>query len=78
MARTLLLCDDASVIGTPFYVMEYVQGRIFKNASLPGMNPSERKAIYQEMCSVLARIHKVDPVQSGLADYGKPDGYVQR
>jgi aminoglycoside phosphotransferase (APT) family kinase protein len=58
--------------------MEYVQGRILKDSSLPDMAPSERKLIYDEMNTVLAKIHSVDHKKAGLADYGKAEGYVQR
>ncbi|CAH1802395.1 unnamed protein product [Owenia fusiformis] len=72
------LCEDSSVIGTPFYVMEHMPGRIFKDPLLPNMEPKERTAIYNAMCEVLAKIHKVDISKAGLDDYGKKGGYVAR
>jgi aminoglycoside phosphotransferase (APT) family kinase protein len=72
------LCEDDSVIGTSFFVMEYVQGRIFWNVQLPELEPGERGAIYDELARVLAAIHSVDLEATGLSDYGRPDAYVAR
>jgi aminoglycoside phosphotransferase (APT) family kinase protein len=72
------LCEDESVIGRTFYVMEYVDGRVFWDQSLPGMTPAERGAIYDEMNRVIAALHAVDPVAVGLADYGRPGNYLAR
>ncbi len=72
------LCDDASVIGTPFYVMEYVDGRVLWDPTLPGMSPAERAAHYDELNRVIAALHRVDVEAVGLADYGKPGNYVER
>jgi aminoglycoside phosphotransferase (APT) family kinase protein len=77
-ATMYALCEDDSVIGTPFFVMEYVQGRIFWNVQLPELEPSERRAIYEELARVLAAIHSVDLDAVGLSDYGRPDAYVAR
>jgi aminoglycoside phosphotransferase (APT) family kinase protein len=76
--RVLLLCEDASVIGTPFFVMQYVEGRIFADPRLPGIEPAERRAVYGEMARVLAALHRVDPMALGLGDYGKPGNYFAR
>jgi aminoglycoside phosphotransferase (APT) family kinase protein len=76
--RTYALCEDASVIGTPFYVMDFVQGRIFWEPSLPGLTPAERGAIYDGMNDALARLHRINPARAGLADYGKPGNYFAR
>lgn len=76
--RALHYCDDASVAGTPFYLMEYVEGRIFWNPALPGLAPSERAAIYSEMNRVIAAIHGIDPDVAGLADFGRRENYVAR
>jgi aminoglycoside phosphotransferase (APT) family kinase protein len=78
VARVYGLCEDASVIGTPFYLMEHVEGRIFWNVQLPELAPAERAAIYEELCRVLAKIHSVDLEAAGLSDYGKHGGYVER
>jgi len=73
-----LLCEDAGVIGTPFYVMDYVEGRIFRDPSLPGVPREERGALFDAMNDVVARIHGVDLQVSRLTDYGKPAGYLAR
>lgn len=77
-ATMYALCEDDSVIGTSFFVMEYVQGRIFWNVQLPELGPPERRAIYEELARVLAAIHSVDLGAVGLSDYGRPDAYVAR
>jgi aminoglycoside phosphotransferase (APT) family kinase protein len=76
--RTYVLCEDAAIIGTPFYVMDYVAGRIFWEPTLPGLSPDERGRIYDAMNDVIARLHKVDPAAVGLSDYGKPGNYFAR
>ena len=76
--RMHLLCEDDSVIGTPFYVMEHVRGRIFPDANLPDVEPADRPAIYKEMMRVLAALHGVDHEAKGLADFGKPGNYFLR
>lgn len=73
-----LLCEDESVIGTMFYVMDYVEGRVYPDRLLPGCTPAERSAMYDAMNDVLARLHNVDFRAIGLADFGKPTGYVAR
>lgn len=76
--RTYLLCSEETVVGTPFFVMDYVEGRIFWEQSLPGMAPAERGAIYDEMNRVIAALHSVDYRAIGLADYGRPGNYFAR
>ncbi len=76
--RTHLLCEDTAIIGTTFFVMDYVEGRIFLDPLLPDSNPDERAAIYDSMNDTLARLHKVDFRAVGLGDYGRPEGYVAR
>ncbi|MBS0441385.1 MAG: phosphotransferase family protein, partial [Proteobacteria bacterium] len=73
-----LLCEDESVIGRAFYVMEFVQGRVLWDQTLPGMSPAERGAIYDEMNRVIAALHTVDVAAAGLAGYGKPGNYFER
>ena len=75
---TCLLCTDEHVIGTPFFVMACVEGRVFRQPHLPGVPPAERRAMYDEMVDVLARLHGVDVTAAGLADYGKPGNYYAR
>ncbi len=77
-AQMYALCTDDSVVGTPFFVMEYVGGRVLWNVQLPGIEPAERGAIYDELVRVLAAIHRVDLDATGLSDYGRPDAYVAR
>ncbi|WP_322058375.1 phosphotransferase [Paraburkholderia sp. J63] len=78
VARAYALCEDADVIGTAFYIMEYVEGRIYWDSALPGLSSAERGAMYDEMNRVIAALHSVDPVAVGLADYGKPGHYIER
>lgn len=72
------LCTDEEVIGTSFYVMDFLEGRIFRDAKLPGLEPSERAAIYDQLNSTLAKLHQVDFEAAGLGDFGRPGGYFQR
>jgi aminoglycoside phosphotransferase (APT) family kinase protein len=76
--RAYLLCEDASIIGTAFYVMDYVKGRNFRDAGLRDFSPADRHAIYDDMNRVLAALHSVDYVAKGLTDYGKPGNYFER
>ena len=76
--KTYALCEDDSVIGTMFYIMDCVDGRIMWDPSLPGMSPVERAAIFDEMNRVIAALHTVDYAAVGLAGYGKPDKYLER
>jgi aminoglycoside phosphotransferase (APT) family kinase protein len=76
--RTYCLCQDDSVIGSAFYVMDYVDGRVLWDPALPGMEPAERTAMVAEMNRVIAAIHTADYAALGLADYGRPTGYLQR
>jgi aminoglycoside phosphotransferase (APT) family kinase protein len=78
VAQTYGLCIDDSVIGTAFYVMDFVQGRIFWDPLLPGMAPAERGAIYDELNRVIAALHRTDYAALGLADYGRPGNYFVR
>lgn len=76
--KTHLLCEDASVIGTPFFIMEYVDGHPMIDATLPDRSPEDRRAIYRSMIEVLARLHTVDWRAAGLTHYGKSGNYVAR
>jgi aminoglycoside phosphotransferase (APT) family kinase protein len=71
-------CDDRAVIGTLFYVMEALDGRVFKDPALPGLEPFERAAIYDSMNDVLARLHRVDWRAIGLEGFGRPGSYFAR
>lgn len=78
VAHTYCLCEDSEVIGTPFYIMEHVDGRILWDPRLPGMRPQERSAIFDEMNRVVASLHKLDYQTLGLEDFGKPGNYFER
>lgn len=76
--RALLLCEDASIIGTPFYLMERLEGRVFHDCSLPEVAPEERRQFYFAMADALAKLHAVSPSTIGLSDFGKPGNYFAR
>jgi aminoglycoside phosphotransferase (APT) family kinase protein len=76
--QCLALCEDPEVIGSAFYVMEYVEGRIFRDPTLPSMSRNERTAIYSELNRVIAGLHSLDPNSIGLGDYGRAGNYIQR
>jgi aminoglycoside phosphotransferase (APT) family kinase protein len=78
VARMHALCEDESVIGRAFYVMECVNGRVMWDQSLPELTKGQRGAIYDEMNRVMAALHSVRPEAIGLADYGKPGNYFER
>lgn len=78
VAKAYCLCEDANVIGTAFYIMEFLNGRIFRNPLMPECTPAERHAIIDNMNDVLARLHKVDYKAVGLGDYGREGQYFQR
>jgi aminoglycoside phosphotransferase (APT) family kinase protein len=78
VAKMLALCEDETVIGTAFYVMEYVEGRILWDPTLPGMTPAERAAHYDELNRVIAALHRVDYAAVGLGDYGRVGSYIER
>ncbi|MCB1485339.1 MAG: phosphotransferase family protein [Hyphomicrobiaceae bacterium] len=75
---SILYCNDPSHIGTPFYVMERVDGRIFHDCTLPDVSKSERRAMYRAMAQTLAAFHSVNVNAVGLGDYGKPGNYFAR
>lgn len=77
--QVLGLCTDRAVIGSMFYVMAFAEGRIFWDAALPELGSAgERRAVYDDMNRVLARLHGLDPEAVGLGDYGKPGNYFAR
>ena len=78
VARMLHLCEDESVMGRAFFIMEHVDGRVLWDQSLPGMAPAARGAIYDEMNRVIAALHAVDYAAIGLEDYGRPGNYFAR
>jgi aminoglycoside phosphotransferase (APT) family kinase protein len=78
VARPYVLCEDESVIGTVFYVMDCVEGRVLWDQALPGMSKAGRAAIWDELNDVIAKLHLVDYRAVGLEDFGKPGDYVAR
>ena len=78
VAQPHVLCEDEAVIGTSFYVMDCVEGRVLWDQSLPGMSRAERAAIWDELNKVIARLHLVDYRAVGLEGFGKPGSYVER
>jgi aminoglycoside phosphotransferase (APT) family kinase protein len=78
VARVYGLCTDEAVIGTWFYVMDMVEGRVLWAPSLPQQTPQERRAIYEAMVRTLAQLHSVDYAALGLSDFGKPGNYMGR
>jgi aminoglycoside phosphotransferase (APT) family kinase protein len=78
VARTYALCTDEAVIGAMFYIMDCVDGRVLWDPQLPGMQPAERRAIFDEMNRVIAALHRVDYQAIGLDDYGRPGNYFGR
>jgi aminoglycoside phosphotransferase (APT) family kinase protein len=78
VAAPVLYCADESVIGTAFFVMSHVDGRVLWEAQMPASNPTERAQVYDAMNATLARLHSYDPAAIGLADYGRGENYVAR
>lgn len=78
VARAYALCEDDSVIGTAFYIMDCVEGRILWDPTLPDYTPQQRRDIYDELNRVMAALHMVDYQAVGLGDYGKPGSYLER
>jgi aminoglycoside phosphotransferase (APT) family kinase protein len=76
--RVRALCEDVSVLGSMFYVMDRVPGRVIWEPSMPGAAPEERSATYDAMNATLARLHAFDPAALGLGDYGRAEAYVAR
>jgi aminoglycoside phosphotransferase (APT) family kinase protein len=78
VATPLAMCEDESVIGTIFYLMQYVEGRIWWDPRLPELSVAEREAVFDEMNRVIAALHRVDYQAAGLGDYGKTGQYIER
>jgi aminoglycoside phosphotransferase (APT) family kinase protein len=78
VARPHVLCEDESVIGTAFYVMDYVEGRVLWDQALPGMTKAERGAIWDELNKVISKLHSIDYRAVGLDAFGKPGNYIER
>ncbi len=78
VAEPFVLCADESIAGTAFYVMDFVDGRVFWEPQMPGSNPAERAAVYDAMNATIARLHAFEPAQIGLSDFGRGENYVMR
>ena len=78
VAEPLLYCADEAIIGTAFFVMAYVEGRVFWEPQMPGSSAAERARVYDAMNATLARLHNFDPTLIGLSDYGRGENYVAR
>ncbi|MFL5073229.1 MAG: phosphotransferase family protein [Xanthobacteraceae bacterium] len=78
VAAPVVYCADDSVVGTPFYVMGFVAGRVFWDPHMPGATATERAAVYDAMNATLARLHAFEPAQIGLSDFGRGENYVGR
>lgn len=78
VAKMRVFCDDPTVIGQIFYVMDHVEGRIFSDRLLPSFTPSDRAAAYDAMNEVLAALHEIDFAAIGLSDFGRHDQYIAR
>ncbi|KAJ1865621.1 hypothetical protein LPJ78_002550 [Coemansia sp. RSA 989] len=76
--KVYALCEDSSIVGTPFYLMEYLQGRILTDIRLPGIKPQERLRYWQALVDVLVQLHQVDYRQVGLETYGREGGFYER
>lgn len=76
--RPHLYCEDTDVIGSEFYIVDHVAGRVFWEADMQGVTPAERSAVYDDMNGILARLHSLDPVAIGLGDIAKTGGYAAR
>ena len=78
VARPILYHEDAGLLGTPFYLMERVEGRVFSDCALPGLEPAERRDIWMGLADALAQMHSVIPENVGLGDFGRPGNYFER
>jgi len=76
--KAYCLCEDESVIGTPFYIMSFLDGRIFEDPIIPNVLPDQRRAIWADAVRVLAKLHRIDPREVGLEGFGKPTGFYSR
>ncbi|GFF40556.1 acyl-CoA dehydrogenase family member 11 [Aspergillus udagawae] len=76
--KAYCLCEDSNVIGTPFYIMEFLDGRMFTDPAIPGVSAEERTALWRDAVRTLAKFHRVVPKSVGLERFGKPSGYYDR
>jgi len=76
--KAYILCEDESIIGTPFYIMSFLDGRIIEDPAMPGLSATERRALWNEAVKTLALLHSVDPDSCGLGNFGKRSGFYNR
>ena len=76
--KAYCLCEDVAVVGTPFYIMEFLDGRIFEDPSFPGVTARERNDMWHEAVKTIAKMHRVDPAAVDLSSYGKHAGFYNR
>lgn len=76
--RMVAYCEDAGILGTPFYLMERLEGRVWHETSMPGVAPAERRAMYLSVARTMARMHSLKPEAIGLGDFGRPGNYFAR
>jgi aminoglycoside phosphotransferase (APT) family kinase protein len=76
--KALALCDDPAILGSPFYVMDFVEGRIFYDQRLPGLSPQERAGVFDAMNATVANLHRAEPQDLGLEDFGRPERFLER
>lgn len=76
--RVLAFCEDSAILGAPFYIMDFVEGRIFYDQRLPGMTPGERAGIFDAMNATVASLHHAEPMALGLEGFGRPENFVER
>ncbi|KAI9036645.1 phosphotransferase family protein [Aspergillus affinis] len=76
--KAYCLCEDSSVVGTPFYIMEFLDGRIFTDPAMPEVGAEERNALWKDAVRTLAKFHRVVPQSIGLENFGKPSGFYDR
>lgn len=76
--KTYCLCMDDNVLGSAFYIMEFLDGRIFEESYIPDVSPAERKEMWEDAIRTLAKLHRIDPKSIGMETYGKPSGFYNR
>ena len=76
--KAYCLCEDESIIGTPFYIMEFLDGRIIEDPAIPGVDPATRTEMWNDAIRTLAKLHRVDPAKVGLGSFGKSNGFYNR
>jgi aminoglycoside phosphotransferase (APT) family kinase protein len=76
--KAYCLCEDSSVVGTPFYIMEFLDGRIIEDPTMPDVTPAERTEMWHDAIRTLAKLHRINPKDVGLEDFGRASGFYDR